>query len=153
MVFSSLLFVFFFFPFVIFLYFLAKNQYRNYILLAASILFYAYGEPAFVFVMLSSILMNYIFGLSYCMAMLGYYGMPFFADGKVIYYLREYGFFIAAGMICAVPALKNPGVIARCKRWAAARVIAVPVCYGICFFWAVSYLILGAHNPFIYFNF
>ena len=58
---------------------------KNVILLSGSLVFYAYGEPAFVFVMLSSILMNYIFGLSYCMAMLGYYGMPFFADGKVIY--------------------------------------------------------------------
>ena len=33
------------------------------------------------------------------------------------------------------------------------KLIALPVGYGIVFLWAVSFLILGMHNPFIYFNF
>lgn len=41
-------------------YFLAKDTYRSYILLAASLLFYAYGEPRFVFVMIASIVINYV---------------------------------------------------------------------------------------------
>ena len=61
MVFSSLLFTFIFLPFVVCLYFIAKDRYRNYILLVASLLFYAYGEPKFVFVMLASIALNYGF--------------------------------------------------------------------------------------------
>ena len=63
MVFSSLIFAFFFLPAVIFLYYLSKEKYRNYILLIASILFYSYGEPVFVFVMLGSILCNYLIAL------------------------------------------------------------------------------------------
>ena len=41
MVFSSLLFTFFFLPAVMLVYFLAKDKFRNYILLAASLTFYA----------------------------------------------------------------------------------------------------------------
>ena len=59
MVFSSLIFTFIFLPPVILLYFVARDKYKNYILLAASLIFYAYGEPGFVFVMLLSIAVNY----------------------------------------------------------------------------------------------
>ena len=59
MVFSSLLFTFFFLPVVLILYYLSKKGMKNYILLAASLFFYGYGEPVFVFVMLASILINY----------------------------------------------------------------------------------------------
>ena len=64
MVFSSLIFSFFFLPLVIILYFLAKDKYRNYILLSASLFFYAYGEPRFVFVMGASIVLNYLLALT-----------------------------------------------------------------------------------------
>lgn len=64
MVFSSLLFVFFFLPVVLILYYLAKNEYRNYILLIASLLFYSYGEPRFVFAMIASILCNYLMAMA-----------------------------------------------------------------------------------------
>lgn len=63
MVFSTIYFTFFFLPILLLIYFLAKERYRNYILLGASILFYAYGEPKFVFVMLLSIGLNYFFAL------------------------------------------------------------------------------------------
>ncbi len=63
MVFSSTVFTFLFLPVVLALYYLAKERYRNAILLAASILFYAYGEPYFVFIMLASVLLNYLFAL------------------------------------------------------------------------------------------
>ena len=59
MVFSSLIFTFYFLPLVLILYYLAKEKYRNYILLAASLCFYAYGEPKFVFIMALSIVLNY----------------------------------------------------------------------------------------------
>ena len=59
MVFSSLLFTFLFLPIVLLIYYVSPHKVRNYVLLIASILFYAYGEPRFVFIMLSTILINY----------------------------------------------------------------------------------------------
>lgn len=63
MVFSSTLFLFVFLPVVLLLYYLVKPRFQNGILLLASLLFYAYGEPKFIFVMLLSIALNYLFAL------------------------------------------------------------------------------------------
>lgn len=63
MVFSSAIFVFVFLPIVLLVYYLAKPKYQNGILLLASLLFYAYGEPSFVLVMILSICLNYGFAL------------------------------------------------------------------------------------------
>lgn len=63
MVFSSLIFLWVFLPAIFVLYFTAKEQYRNVILLAASLFFYAWGEPVYVFIMILSILVNYYCGL------------------------------------------------------------------------------------------
>lgn len=63
MVFSSAIFLFAFLPIVLLLYCLAGQRLKNGILLAASLLFYAYGEPKFVFVMLASIVLNYAFAM------------------------------------------------------------------------------------------
>ncbi|MCK9223780.1 MAG: MBOAT family protein [Candidatus Muirbacterium halophilum] len=63
MVFSSTFFVFFFFPFVFILYNIIPSKFWNIFLLCVSLLFYAWGEPFFIFVMVGSILLNYISGL------------------------------------------------------------------------------------------
>ena len=66
MVFSSLFFLFGFLPAVLVFYYLPffkSRSYKNAVLLAASLAFYAWGEPFFVFVMLFSILVNYAAGL------------------------------------------------------------------------------------------
>lgn len=63
MVFSSTLFTFGFLPIVILVYYLAKERYRNYILLAASLFFYSCGEPQFIVIMLISITVNYLLAL------------------------------------------------------------------------------------------
>ena len=64
MVFSSTEFLLLFLPVVLILYNISKNiKYRNVILLAASLFFYAWGEPVFVFLMLFSVLINYFIGL------------------------------------------------------------------------------------------
>ena len=60
MVFTSLLFTFYFLPITIILYYISKEKYRNYILLVASLLFYSYGEPRFVLVMAGTICFDYI---------------------------------------------------------------------------------------------
>lgn len=45
------------------LYYISKEEYRNYILLFSSLVFYALGEPLFVFVMMGSIILNYLLAL------------------------------------------------------------------------------------------
>ena len=63
MVFSSLTFLLLFLPLVLGLYFLCRGiRARNAVLLAASLLFYAWGEPVWVLAMLVSALVNYIAG-------------------------------------------------------------------------------------------
>jgi alginate O-acetyltransferase complex protein AlgI len=59
MVFSSPLFLFLFLPIVLLGYFLAGRRFRNLVLLAGSLLFYAWGEPALVVVMIASIVINH----------------------------------------------------------------------------------------------
>ena len=61
MLFSSLTFLFIFLPLVLILYFLVKDKYKNYILLAASLLFYSWGEPKYILLMVISIIANYFF--------------------------------------------------------------------------------------------
>ena len=64
MVFSSLVFICIFLPVVLILHTAIPNRkVQNGLLLAASLLFYAYGEPVYVFLMLSSTLLNYCFAL------------------------------------------------------------------------------------------
>ncbi len=63
MVFSSAAFLFAFLPLTLAGYFFLPRRCRNVFLMLASLLFYAWGEPKFVLVMILSILMNYIFGL------------------------------------------------------------------------------------------
>lgn len=63
MVFSSAAFLFAFLPLTLAGYYLLPGKCRNVFLMLASLLFYAWGEPKFVLVMILSILMNYGFGL------------------------------------------------------------------------------------------
>lgn len=64
MLFSSLTFLFIFLPLVCFLYFLVKKRmYKNIVLLMFSLVFYAWGEPKYIFLMILTILTSYIFGL------------------------------------------------------------------------------------------
>ncbi|MBR6044583.1 MAG: MBOAT family protein [Ruminococcus sp.] len=63
MTFSSVIFLFIFFPVTFLLYAIIPNlTARNVILAAASLVFYAFGEPFAVMLMVLSIIFNYIFG-------------------------------------------------------------------------------------------
>ncbi len=59
MLFSSMTFIYIFLPIVSLLYLVTKKELHNFILLAASILFYAWGEPKYLLIMLLTILVNY----------------------------------------------------------------------------------------------
>ncbi|MBQ0042346.1 MAG: MBOAT family protein [Lachnospiraceae bacterium] len=63
MVFSSLIFLFRFIPLFLIAYFVTPRKFRNYTLLAGSLVFYAYGEPLYILLMLLSIAVNHIFSL------------------------------------------------------------------------------------------
>ena len=59
MVFSSNIFLFFFLPAFLILYFLTPQKFRNYTLLLFSLVFYAYGAPDFVLILVGECLVNY----------------------------------------------------------------------------------------------
>ena len=63
MVFSSITFLFYFLPIVLAIYYLVPNKCKNIVLLISSFIFYFYGEPTYVLLMLFSIICTYIFGL------------------------------------------------------------------------------------------
>lgn len=59
MLFTSITFLYYFLPLVLIFYFITPKKYRNIILLISSIIFYAYGEPKYVFLMLLEIIISY----------------------------------------------------------------------------------------------
>ena len=63
MLFSSIPFLFYFFPCVLILYLIAPKCLKNTVLLLSSLVFYAWGEPRYVIWMLLAITLGYIFGL------------------------------------------------------------------------------------------
>lgn len=63
MVFSSLLFLFLFLPAVLLLYFVSPWRLKNLVLFATSLIFYAWGEPVYIAIMLLSTITDYGFGL------------------------------------------------------------------------------------------
>ena len=64
MVFSSSVFLFVFLPTLLSLYFIAADKFRNAILLVFSLVFYAWGEPKNVFLMIATIVAIYLLGFA-----------------------------------------------------------------------------------------
>ncbi|HIW40711.1 MAG TPA: MBOAT family protein [Candidatus Mediterraneibacter vanvlietii] len=62
MLFSSITFLFLFLPIVMAVYYIVPFKAKNIILLLASLVFYAWGEPVYVILMILSIVMNYFCG-------------------------------------------------------------------------------------------
>ena len=64
MLFSSIVFLFYFFPLVFLLYYLLSfsRTLQNVLLLIASLVFYAWGEPVYVFLMIGSVIFNTLMG-------------------------------------------------------------------------------------------
>lgn len=63
MLFSSIPFLYYFLPCVLIAYYLAPKPAKNMVLLLASLVFYGWGEPVYVFLMLGTILMVYLLGI------------------------------------------------------------------------------------------
>ncbi len=93
-------------------------------------------------------------GIHYMTGMVGGYGTPFSIDADLLRYLREYGVFLIAGILFSTPIVPRiSALLEKRKGLSMAKSVAVPVGYAFIFLWSTSYLILGTHNPFIYFNF
>ena len=64
MVFSSMTFLLFYLPAVLAVYYLAPNKLKNLVLFVFSLLFYAWGEPVYVGLMIFSTVLDYTCGLT-----------------------------------------------------------------------------------------
>ena len=62
MVFSSITFLYYFLPITLLLYIILPKRFKNSILLIASLFFYFYGEPKYIFVLVFSCIFNYYYG-------------------------------------------------------------------------------------------
>ena len=110
MVFSSLLFLFGFLPLTLAAYYLLPRRARNPVLFFASLLFYAYGEPVYLFLMLLSITTAFCFGLrieKYLLVNPKKAKRTAIASILVtlsfLFFFKYYNFF--AGMISALPGI------------------------------------------------
>jgi len=63
MVFSSITFIYYFLPVVLFLYYITPNKFKNITLFLSSIFFYFYGEPKYIIILLFSCFINYFLAL------------------------------------------------------------------------------------------
>lgn len=63
MLFSSITFIFYFLPIILLLYFIVPAKFKNTVLLCGSLFFYAWGEPRYLFLMISIIILGYVTGL------------------------------------------------------------------------------------------
>lgn len=62
MVFSSITFLYYFLPILLIIYIFIPNRFKNTVLLLFSLLFYFYGEPKYIVILLLSCILNYIAG-------------------------------------------------------------------------------------------
>ncbi len=63
MLFSSIPFLYYFLPLFLLVYFLSPKVMKNTVILVFSLAFYAWGEPKYVFLMIITVLVNYIAGI------------------------------------------------------------------------------------------
>ena len=63
MVFSSIIFIFTFLPIILGIYYICPKKFRNFILLIGSLVFYAWGEPVYIFLMIFTTIFNYLMAL------------------------------------------------------------------------------------------
>ena len=96
MVFSSLTFVCVFLPMVLLFYYLCKNiTYKNVVLTIASLIFYAWGEPSLVLLLICASLVNYFLaiGIGKCQRMGNALGAKLFVAGAIVFDILMIGVF------------------------------------------------------------
>ncbi|MBQ7961498.1 MAG: MBOAT family protein [Clostridia bacterium] len=134
MVFSSLLFMFVYFAIVLAVYYIIPRKVKNLWLFVVSILFYGFGEPAYVFLMLFAITVNYITGLLFSKWQDKQKIKKVILVLNVIFNLGMLGFFkytgFALGMFNKIPGLEI-----------AVPEIALPIGISFYTFQTMSYII------------
>ena len=63
MLFTNISFLYYFLPVLIIIYFIMPKKFKNIILFLASMIFYFYGEPKYILLMILEILIAYIGGI------------------------------------------------------------------------------------------
>ena len=96
MVFSSLLFLFRFLPIVLFIYVITPKKFKNFVLFLASLIFYAWGEPKYVVLMIFSTVVDFV-------------------HGNLVYRYKEKGNLKAAKCFVASSAIINLGLLGYFK--------------------------------------
>lgn len=119
MVFSSLIFLFRFLPAFLTIYLLTKEQYRNLVLFLASLVFYAWGEPVYIGLMLFSTVLDY-------------------ANGRLLEYARAAGQEHLARGILAESVLINLSLLGVFKY---SGVLPLPIGISFYTFQTMSYTI------------
>ena len=128
-----MVFLWVFLPSVIFIYFLLKKEYRNLFLLLASLIFYAWGEPVYILLMLVSIGINYTCGL--LVDCTGGTKRKLMAALAVVLNLLLLGYFKYANFLVDSLNCLKPGLIRDFGR------IALPIGISFYTFQAMSYVI------------
>ena len=133
MLFSSMIFLWVFLPVVLGSYFIIKDEFKNILLLIASLFFYAWGEPKYIILMLCTITINYLAGL--LMENKNKRGKKFILIGTIIidlgflFYFKYFNLFVDA-----VNSLTGSQTLD-------ARNIALPIGISFYTFQAMSYVI------------
>lgn len=131
MLFPSTTFLFLFLPILSLTYFVSKKNWKNYILLVASIIFYSYGEFLFLPIMLLVIIINYLVTMMFedCQKYKSYIlYSAVFSNLFILTYFKYFDFIIA-----------NINALFSCNF--SAHNIVMPIGISFYTFQAMSYLI------------
>lgn len=134
MLFSSITFLFIFLPLTLLLYYLVPFRMKNYVMLAASLIFYAWGEPVYIILMIFSIILNYFCGQDIYEKRDNVRAMKMSLMFGVVMNLLILGFFKYYGLLMDTVNAILPIDIPY-------RVLALPIGISFYTFQAMSYLI------------
>ena len=134
MLFSSITFLFIFLPLTLLLYYLVPFRMKNYVMLAASLIFYAWGEPVYIILMILSIILNYFCGQDIYEKRDNARAMKMSLMFGVVMNLLIHGFFKYYGLLMDTINAILPIDIPY-------RVLALPIGISFYTFQAMSYLI------------
>lgn len=129
MLFSSLEFLYLFLPITLILYFISPKRARNSVLLVMSLIFYAVGEPIYLFLMVATIIVDYAFGIFISRAQNNKKTAKTLLITAIILNLSTLVFFKYFGLIVSIFSAKNPFQL------------ALPIGISFYTFQALSYVI------------
>ncbi len=138
MVFSSIIFIFYFLPLLLLLYSIA-GRWQNYVLLFFSIVFYSWGEMRYTLVLLASIFISYCFGrllkktLKYSKVVLT---VGITCNLLLLFYFKYVDFLINI-INGAISSVSEPGTVPLLET----RNVHLPLGISFFVFQAISYLV------------